>query len=101
MEEKNLHYAHPAGIAAAVTGGIIYALCAFFVTMWPEQALSFFASWFHGIDLTKIAVPVQLTFGSFIVVLIETMVFFYLIGLIYGWFTTNATSIARKENGFR
>ncbi len=85
MEKTNLHYPHPAGVAAGLTAGIVYAVCAAVVTLWPTQALSFFANWFHGIDLVKIAVPIQITASSFVVGLIGVIISFYIVGFIYGW----------------
>ena len=34
---------------------LVYALCAFFVLAAPQAAARFFSLWFHGLDLTKIA----------------------------------------------
>ena len=83
MEKTKVH-PHPIGVAAGFTAGIVYIICATVVTLWPTQALNFFANWFHGIDLTKIAVPVQLNFRNFIVGLLSVVLSFYIIGLIYG-----------------
>jgi len=85
MEKQTPHYAHPTGFALGLTAGIVYVICASLVWLWPAQTVRFFASWFHGIDLTRIAVAPQLTFGTFIIGLIGIVLFAYAVGLIYGW----------------
>ena len=35
---------------------LVYVLCAFFVFAAPQAAVRFFSLWFHGLDLTKIAI---------------------------------------------
>jgi len=79
------HYVHPTGAALSVTSGIVYAVCAFFVKMWPMRSIRFFSDWFHGIDLTQIAVIPQITIAGFIRGLIEVMIFTYLAGVLYAW----------------
>lgn len=79
------HYVHPTGAALSVASGIIYAACAIYVKLWPMQAISFFNNWFHGIDLTQIAVIPEITAGSFIRGLISIMIFTYLAGALYAW----------------
>jgi len=72
-------------LATTITTGILYVVCAFLVALWPKQTVAFFGSWFHGIDITKIA-GVPLSFSSFllglisllIVVFVTTFVFVYL-----------------------
>ena len=83
MEKTNIH-PHSIGVAAGLTAGIIYVICAAAVVLWPTLSLRFFASWFHGIDLTQISVPVQLAFNGFITGLFSVVLFFYFVGLIYG-----------------
>ena len=83
MEKISVN-SHLKGVAVGLTAGIVYVLCVIVVALWPAQSLLFFASWFHGIDLTEIAVPVQLTFGNFITGLFSVVVFFYFAGFIYG-----------------
>jgi len=72
------------GMAAGLTAGIVYVLCVVAVVLWPAQSLRFFANWFHGIDLTEMAVPVQLTFNGFMIGLFGVVLFFYLVGFTYG-----------------
>ena len=83
MEKTKVH-PHPIGVAAGLTAGIVYLICAVVVTLWPTLSLRFFANWFHGVDLIKIATPVQFTFWTFILGLLSAILFFYVIGLVYG-----------------
>ncbi len=75
---------HPRGLAAGLTAGIVYIICAAAVTLWPAQSLRFVALWLHGIDLTKIAAPVQLTVGKFVLGLFGVVLSFYILGVVYG-----------------
>jgi len=79
------HYVHPTGAALSVTSGIVYTVCAVFVKLWPSQSIRFFSDWFHGIDLTRIAVIPQITVGNFLRGLIEVLIFAYLAGALYAW----------------
>lgn len=83
--EKTLHYAHPTGVALAVTSGVVYIICVIAVTLWPAQAVQFFADWFHAIDLTKLFVIPQITLLKFLRGLIGIMLFAYLAGAVYAW----------------
>lgn len=86
MAEKTSHlYVHPVGLALALTGSIIYALCAFFVVILPTQTLKFFNYWFHGIDLAPIYRQPQITVGSFLFGLVSVIVFTYITGAIFAW----------------
>ena len=85
MEKQTPHYAHPTGFALGITSGIVYTLCAVAVALWPVQTVRFFSYWFHGIDLSRIFVMPQLTFGIYFLRLVQVVLFFYITGLIYGW----------------
>jgi len=82
--EKTMVHSHLKGVAVGLTAGVVYTFCAIVVALWPTQSLRFFATWFHGIDLTKIVVPIQLTFSKFILGLFSVVLFFYLVGFVYG-----------------
>ncbi len=78
-------YAHPTAFALAITSGIVYAICAAFVGLWTKQAMSFFNDWFHGIDLSGLAVTPNITVASFFRGLVEVLVFAYIVGIIFVW----------------
>ena len=96
MEKTNAH-PHLIGAAAGLTAGVVYTLCATVIALWPTQTLNFLNNWFHGIDLTKIAVSTQFTFGKFAAGLIGVLVTFYVIGLIYGIFYNMCYSHCEKR----
>ena len=98
MKKINLSYAHPAGLAAALTAGIIYIICFIFITLWPKPALSFFANWFHAIDFMKIAVLSRFNFISFITGLISIMLASYFVGFIFVLIYDKCVLHCKKKN---
>ncbi|MBI4144674.1 hypothetical protein HY493_00515 [Candidatus Woesearchaeota archaeon] len=78
-------YLHPTAFALAITSGIVYAICAAFVGLWPTTAMRFFDDWFHGINLSAIAATPSITVGNFFRGLVEIMVFAYVVGVIFVW----------------
>ena len=99
MKNNSVHYIHPTGLAFGLTAGIIYSLCAAIVAVWPAQSVSFFSSWFHGIDLTKIAATPDITAGSFAVGLVSIILFAYITGAVYAW-AYNACTYHCKKLGW-
>ena len=97
MKEMKL-YEHPAGLAAALLSGIVYIVCFLAVSLWPSISLWFFANWFHGIDMMKIAVMPKFNFGSFIIGLISIMAFFYLIGFTFVFIYNKCVMHCKKKN---
>ena len=97
MEKRILHYAHPTGFAAGLTAGAVYLLCAGFVSAFPTFAVSFFNDWFHSIDLSKIFVFPQITFGSLARGLVEIVLFFYVTGVIYGWVYNKCVNHCKRK----
>lgn len=85
MDKNTPHYAHPTGFALGITAGILYIICALLVLAWPMQTVKFFSLWFHGIDLTRIAVLPQITIGMFLTGLIGIVLAGYLVGVLYSW----------------
>ncbi len=79
------HYVHPTGLAFALTGGLLYVICAAFVALWPRGTISFFSKWFHGINLTEIAATTQITVGNFMIGLAGVVITAYLTGAFYAW----------------
>lgn len=82
---ETLHYAHPTGLALSFTAGTIYIVCATAVAFWPTLTMRLFNNWFHGVDLTKIAVTSNITVWSFINGFITIVIFTYLAGVLYTW----------------
>ncbi len=73
---KTKKIVYTTGIATAV----IYSICAFFVWIAPITTLKFFNSWFHAIDLTKIASTIS--FSSFLIGLVSSVVSAMLVALL-------------------
>lgn len=51
------------GLALAITAGLLNVACALLVTMAPESMINTFQTWWHGIDVTPLALtppPVSL-----------------------------------------
>lgn len=94
--DNTIHYIHPTGLAFALTAGVVYVVCAILVALWPQQSISFFGSWFHGVDLTKIAVAPQITIVSFVVGLISVIIFAYLVGALYAWAYNTCTDHCKR-----
>ncbi|MBI4150524.1 hypothetical protein HY492_00185 [Candidatus Woesearchaeota archaeon] len=76
---------HPAGLALGITAGIVYALCALFVVVFPGAALRMLTLWFHLIDFAAIAVAPNITLGTFFTGLASTAVIGYLIGYLFAF----------------
>jgi len=69
-------------LAAALTMGVIYAVCAIFVALWPDFALQLFGWLAH---LVNVAGDVQITAIGFIFGLLQILVYTYVGALIFGW----------------
>ncbi len=78
-------YRHPAGLAAGLTAGLVYVICAAAIALWPTQTMALFSTWFHGIDIASVAAPLQLTLGTFIVGLVSSMLFAYIVVFLFAW----------------
>lgn len=68
--------------AAAVTIIVIYIVCAGAVLVAPDFAMGIAGSWFHGIDITKIA-ALNITLASFIWGLITSTIGTWLVGYLF------------------
>ena len=86
MEQKcnvNKKYEHPTALAAGTTGVVVYTLCSAAVALWPIQTIGFMATWFHGIDISKIAIETSITIKSFFIGLVSVFIVIYIISFIY------------------
>jgi len=75
----------PAIFAATVTIGLLYTICTLLFVFFPARALSFFKSWFHGIDLAKIASGAEITISSFFMGLLWAVVVTAAFTLLFVW----------------
>jgi hypothetical protein len=85
-KERGSSRAIHTGLALAVTVGIGYAPCALAFRIWPEGAMSFMNSLFHGLDFSKLRGGAALfDFGTFFFALAVSMVWAFLLGTLFGW----------------
>lgn len=75
--------------AAAITMGVVYIVCRQAFILAPEFAMSVGRSWFHGIDISKIATKTVPT-DTFVLGLVTAVVGSWLVGYLfavtYNWF---------------
>lgn len=70
--------------ATAVTVGILYVACRFLVLLVPDLFLSITRTWFHGIDISKIAATTAAgDIGSFILGLVTSVGAGWLVGYVF------------------
>lgn len=79
------HAVHPTGLALSLTAGIIYVVCAAAIALWPTLTLQVMGSWFHGIDIQRIATTAPLTWGNVLSGLVGLIVAAYLVGALFAW----------------
>jgi large-conductance mechanosensitive channel len=74
------------GVALAVTVAIGYAACSLVFWLWPEAAVSFMNSLFHGLDFRKLQSGTALfSFGSFVYALAGITIWAFGLGVVFGW----------------
>jgi large-conductance mechanosensitive channel len=72
------------GGAFAVTVGIGYAACTLAFWAWPDLAMNFMNSLFHGLDFRKLqAGPKLFEFGAFLYALIGIVAWAFFLGVVY------------------
>lgn len=72
-------------LAAAITIGIVYIVCAVFVILWPGFALQLFGWLVHLINVEKFAGDVQITPFGFLVGFLQAFLYTYIGALIFTW----------------
>ena len=82
-------HAHKFGIAAAVSMGFWYVICALAFFLWHDQALQFTAAIFHMTSLGPLVPYFQVTVANASSGLIQSMLYTYLftavMGAVYNW----------------
>lgn len=71
-------------LAAAVTMGILYIVCAAFTALAPELALRFLGWMVHLVNLEQ-ATEVQITFTGFIFGLLPILFYAYIGAWLFAW----------------
>lgn len=72
-------------LAGGTAMGIIYVVCAAFVSLWPEFSLQLFGWLVHLVNVEKFAGDVAITAGGFIAGLLQAIVYTYIGALIFAW----------------
>ena len=67
----------------ALTIGVVYVVCAFLVTLFPELFKTIAVSWFHGMDLAKIWTGAPR--GNFVLGLATAIGGSWLVGWLFAW----------------
>ncbi len=70
-------------LSFAATISILYLVCALFVYLWPMGFLSIINTWFHGIDLTIIAVAKPLALSGFFIGLVSIFIAGYVMAVVF------------------
>jgi len=69
-------------LSLATVSGTVYVLCAIFIAIAPQTALSLSKDLFHGIDITQIA-RTTVTLGSTVAGFVEIIVLSLLVGWVF------------------
>lgn len=75
------------GFAKAAAGimGLIYAVCAIFVALWPGFALQLLGWLAHLVNVDKFAGDVAITFGGFLAGLAQVIIYSYIVAGLVAW----------------
>lgn len=72
-------------LAAAITMGIAYVVCAVFTVLFPDVALKFLGWMTHIVNVEKFAGGIEITFGSFVLGLLPILFYTYSIAYLFAW----------------
>ena len=74
------------GLTLALTAGLLSLACAMLVALSPEGMVNIFQSWWHGLDVTRLAVDAPpMTWTGVASGLFSLMVFAFLAGSLFGY----------------
>ncbi len=73
------------GSATAITFSIVFTVCALAVALFPDGTISFFNTWFHGLDLNLLKPPGgrPLTINQFFYGLVGVAATSFLVGTLF------------------
>ena len=72
-------------LAAAATMGIVYVVCAAFVTLFPVFSLQLLGWLVHLVNVDKFAGDVKITILGFILGLLQVVVYTYVGAWVFAW----------------
>lgn len=64
-------------LAASGAMGLVYIVCAIFVALWPDFALQLLGWLVHLVNVDKFAGDAVITFGGFIIGLVQIFIYTY------------------------
>lgn len=68
--------------SVAITTGVVYLTCAFSVLLFPDFSINIAKTWFHGMDISRLAV-FNITPVSFVVGLLTSAIYAWFIGYVF------------------
>ena len=77
--------------AAAGTVGVAYAVCAIFVSLWPQAAMALMGWLVHLVNADRYAGDIRITFPGFIFGLVEAMVYAAAVSYLFAWIYDRAS----------
>ena len=81
-------------LAAASTMGILYAVCATFVALWPDLSLKLLGWTAHLVNVEKFAGDVTITFSGFLAGLVQIVIYTYFGAWIFAWLYNRFSKIS-------
>ena len=75
--------------ATAATVALLYIVCAVSVLLFPDISMTIARSWFHGIDISKLALSTQTNPGSLVLGFVTATGGGWLLGYIFAIFYNN------------
>ncbi|MDO8443961.1 MAG: DUF5676 family membrane protein [bacterium] len=70
-------------LAVAIFAEVLYLFCGLSVVLVPDFAKSFYGSWFHGIDMSTIWNPGQVTTNGFIYGMVTSFIGAYVAAWVF------------------
>lgn len=85
--EKHYCKINTQGFALSAAGvmGVIYIICAAFVSLWPDFSLQLFGWLVHLVNVEKFAGDVAVTFGGFLAGLAQSVLYTYVGAWLIAW----------------
>lgn len=72
-------------LAATITMGIVYAVCAIFVAIAPQAAMTLLGWLMHLVNVDKFAGDVAITAAGFVGGLVQILIYTYIAGWLFAW----------------
>ncbi len=82
------------GTALGLTIAIGYTICTILFAVWPDAAMQFMNTLFHGLDFGKLAPAAPWSFTAFICTVAIFTVWGFLMGALFAWLNNRLTRYA-------